>query len=962
MLKDKIDRQIELIDHSLLWLRKNKPGDYRNRLHSLADIRRKLRVLSDAELDNPAIAAYGESQMGKSYLITNLLKKKEKPFEIVANGERYDFIDRINPRSTDTEATSVVTRFTSFRNYPDRYEPDFPVLLRLLSVTELVCILTDCYRNDVRDSIIPPKEDFEKHLARIVEDYSEKPELDNAIIIEDDILTLSEHIYTQVDQNLYAPAATFLDELALIIRRVDVTAWPAVFGILWNNDPSITALFERLVGILARLEFVSDAYVPIEAVLNDDNTGTLLSVDCLKRLFDESAPTTTVMYRNRRGDKKQVASFSRPELCAICKEATFKIEDEYLADDMMYCPDGIEDGRYKGGRIVKRDILRSNDLLDFPGARSRLKISKDAIRQNLVFILLRGRVAYLFARYSATRKLNVLLYCQDNRHPGETTMPNTLESWINNNIADSQDERKKYISRIGMSPLFIICTKFNVNVKLMNEKSKNRKENLKDRWYERFEKVLYQQCLQGKSKAWVDNWTGDNVPFQNCYLLRDFKYSESDAAYSGYSQYRSEKECLIEDVEIDGERVNLYRCLRESFCADESVRRFFKDPALSWDLANSINNDGSVYIIENLSVAAANLHAARTDVFTRSLQEHTSSLFRLMKEYFHSDNLDEILKTRLMNARRIRRNLDFAFGRDNYYFGHLINSLQVTEQDVAKRLHSMLEDPNIIGKGNTSDEYEMFRKSCRLSECHSPEEMKERFMEYYGFFDEEEMNDFLRKRNLNPAELFKLESTNNSVSAILARGLLDAWIRKVTSSVMLTGLTADGAFDSVDMTNLLDNLVACAEQVGLADILRKRIEDSVDTTRIASMKEREDLLSDVIASEINNFVNDFGFHFRGAEYVRHVRTVSEQKQLDIFDHLGKERKSSYDEEELTSLFNSLSDSGGNASGALIPSLTHHFYEWESYMMASFLGDINVGDYDLAANEELKKLLDRIKEV
>ena len=31
-------------------------------------------------------------------------------------------------------------------------------------------------------------------------------------------------------------------------------------------------------------------------------------------------------------------------------------------------------------------------------------------------------------------------------------------------------------------------------------------------------------------------------------------------------------------------------------------------------------------------------------------------------------------------------------------------------------------------------------------------------------------------------------------------------------------------------------------------------------------------------------------------------------------------------------------------------------------MASFLGDINVGDYDLAANEELKKLLDRIKEV
>ena len=961
MLKDKIDQKIELIDQSLLWLKKNKPGDYRNRLHSLAEVRRRLRILSDAELDNPAIAAFGESQMGKSYLITNLLKKKDRPFEIVADGKRYDFIDRINPRSNNTEATSVVTRFTSFRNYPSRYEPDFPVMLRLLSVTDLVCILTDCYRNDVSDSIIPPKEEFGKHLAQIEEEFSDKPELDNPGLIEDDILTLSDHIHTQVDQNLYIQAEAFLNDLALLIRKVDKQAWPRVFGILWNNHPSLTALFEKLLGFLSRLEFVSEAYVPIEAVLNDDNTGTILSVDCLKRLFDASAPTTTVMYRNRRGEKKQVASFSRPELCAICKEATFKIEQEYLDETMEYCPDGIEDGRYKGGRTVERDILITNDLLDFPGSRSRLNVSSDSIEQNLVFILLRGRVAYLFARYSATKKINVLLFCQDNRQPGETLMPITLENWIKN-IGSTPEDRKDCISRIGMSPLFIICTKFNVNVKKMNENSKNRKENLKDRWYERFEKVLYQQCLQGKSKTWVDNWTGERVPFQNCYLLRDFKYSESDGAYEGYSEFRSEKRCLIENVEIEGERTNLYQNLRESFCADESVKRFFKKPDLSWDLANSINNDGTVYIIENLSIAAANLHTARTEAFTRNLQEYSSTVFRLMKEYYHSDNLDEILKTRLMNARRIRRNLDFAFGNDNYYFGHLINCLQVTEQNVSKRLHSMLEDPNIIGKGNTSDAYEMFRESCRLTECKSSEEMKERFMEYYGFFDEDEMNDFLRKKELDPAQLFKMESTNNSVSSILARGLLDDWKGHVTSSITLTNLTADDAFDSVDMTNLLDNLVSCADQVGMADVVRKRIEETVDTSRLASMKEQEGLLSDVIASEINNYVNDFGYHFRGPDYIRHVRTVSEQKNLDIFDHIGKERKSSYDEEELTALFNSLSDSGGKASGALIPSLTHHFYEWESYMMASFLGDINVGDYDLAANEELKKLLDRIKEV
>ena len=958
MLKDRISKQIGLIDQSLFWLKKNKPGDYRNRLHSLADIRRKLRVLYDAEQDNPAIAAYGESQKGKSYLITNLLKKRDKPFEIVANGERYDFIDRINPRSNNTEATSVVTRFTSFRNNPGRYDPEFPVMIRTLSVTDLVCILTDSYRNDVHDSIIPSKEDFEKHIGLFKEDFADKAEWENAVVTEDDILDLGEHIYTQIDPNLYAPAATFLDELALIIRKVDMASWPALFGILWNNDPSITALFERLVGALAKLEFAAEAYVPVTAVLNDENTGTILSVDCLKRLYDADVLTTTVVFRDGKGGKRQVP-FSRPELCAICKEVIFKIEDEYLAEDLRYDPAGIEDVRYRNKGAVRRDILETNDLLDFPGARSRSEISSDAIQKNLVFILLRGKVAYLFARYSATKKLNVLMFCHDHIQSSQSMMPITLESWIRN-IGNTPEERKEYIARIGMSPLFIINTKFNCNVEVEPTESKNLKENLGDRWNERFEKVLYNECLQGKSKAWVDNWTAERVPFQNCYLLRDFKYSDGKT-YSGYRENRRETKCLISDIEIAGERVDFYANLRESFCNNRNVRKFFKDPALSWDLANSMNNDGSVYIIENLSVAAARLHEARTDDFTRKLQDLGSSLFRLMKEYYHSDDVEEILKTRLMNARRIRRNLDFAFGRDNYYFGHLINSLQVTEQGISKRLHSMLEDPNIIGKGNTYDTYEVFRESCRLSQCKTVEEMKERFMEYYGFFDEEEMNDFLKQKELDPAELFKPQTTNNSVSAILSRGLIDDWKGRVTSSVTLTNLTADGAFDSVDMTNLLDNLVACAEEVGLADAVRTRIEQSVDTSRVAAMKEQEDLLSDVIASEINNYVNDFGFHFRSPDYVRRVRTISDQRYLDIFEHIGKERKSSYDEEELTALFISISDTGGNSNGALIPSLTHHFYEWESYMLASFIGDINVGNYDLKANEDLKKLLDRMRE-
>ena len=119
-----IKSQIENINASLEWIRKNKPSDYEQRFLQLVEERRKLKKLDAANQDNPAIAAYGVSQVGKSYLMNCILQKDGKPFLIEADGTTYRFIEEMNPKTDNTEATGVVTRFTSFYKDKDKYSKE----------------------------------------------------------------------------------------------------------------------------------------------------------------------------------------------------------------------------------------------------------------------------------------------------------------------------------------------------------------------------------------------------------------------------------------------------------------------------------------------------------------------------------------------------------------------------------------------------------------------------------------------------------------------------------------------------------------------------------------------------------------------------------------------------------------------------------------------------------------------
>ena len=59
-----IKKQIENIDNSLRWIKKYHPEQYEQRFLQLVEERRKLKNIEDVDSENPAIAAYGVSQVG----------------------------------------------------------------------------------------------------------------------------------------------------------------------------------------------------------------------------------------------------------------------------------------------------------------------------------------------------------------------------------------------------------------------------------------------------------------------------------------------------------------------------------------------------------------------------------------------------------------------------------------------------------------------------------------------------------------------------------------------------------------------------------------------------------------------------------------------------------------------------------------------------------------------------------
>lgn len=981
-MKEKIHKQIDNIREAIEWIRINKPEDYNNKFLLLSEKKRILRKIENAYDENPAIAAFGESQKGKSYLMGNLLQNNGKPFIIKVNNgdDEVDFVQNINPIGDKKEATGVVTRFKVFNENDEKakYNGNLPVIVKLLSPSRIATILCDSYHKDIIDYQTYSDQELKDFSKEIFEKYENAPDLGNQAFTEDDVLEMKYYLSNFVTETQSIRRSGYFENLALVIRRIPVKDWTNVFAILWHRNEIVSNMFARLIDVLQKLNFAKEIYTDIETVRHHgDNINSIMSVDCLNGLDDPGWNKTAVVYlRNLQNEYTAVPNMSKCELAAVCAETVYKIEKEYALDEMKY---GIVDNpeqengdmpiesiKELGHRSITKSLLNNTDLLDFPGARNRLKVKESFLDKkddtgvsNSVQMFLRGKVAHLFNSYSDARMINILLFCHDAEAIVVNDMYIMVNDWVERYVGKSPEERKKAIQRYGgVSPLFNVCTKFNIDMIEDDHPEKNNEAALNQRWYGRLIKVLYTQAFKANDVEWFKNWDSENKPFKNSFLLRDYKYSgctgSGNNLYDGYKesdQHPSERVLKLSS--------DFYNLMRQTFVQSKDVQIFFENPRLAWDVAASRNNDGSLYIIDRLCEVAKNAVNARTEQFNDEIGKIAQSVTKVMGEYYVSTDVDELLEGNIRKAKSIFREMDFTCNNDNYYFGHLIQALQITESESYRAIHQIIQSPEINGMVNDFKDYEIIRNSCEkaghsIENCTTESEKMSCVIETYGFLSAEEAEDYFRKKGIDKQKLFGGLYRRKLNSCIIADSVYTKWCTAIKSVEFFNEFSQEDGFDVTIMNNLVDELILTAEALGVRDIMAASIAEYVDIIDVHAAN--ESLIADMLADTINDFVNDFGFSLLSEEDKLKAKGLCEKRNLPAFKYIEKELPAEMDEVALTNLFNEMSAN----PKALLPSFEDNYNKWLEYMFISFVAHLDIPDFDHEANVALESLLEKIK--
>ncbi len=938
-----ITKQLTIIESAIKWVKetdsmKGTKGD--NASRQLIEFRRTLKKKKYALEGNPAAAIYGASQMGKSYLVSNLLSENGNPFTVLDGaGKQYVFLDEINPEGRGREATSLVTRFSTNYQWPN---PEFPIKAKLLSPSDLILVLCDSYFNDVKSKIDNALTgDIINEKVKELWSKFEGRATNQKLLDEDHLIDIYEYFHRNFSTKASTIIhSTFFTKISPIISKTNSGDWIEIFSLLWNNNPKITKLFSELLNNYAKLDFADELYLPIDAVLR--KKGTLLDVARLRQIYEETIITEieyeaeTKILIIKDGGEKVIPNFSKSFLCALTAELTFCL-DKNLEEN--------------------KSFLKNTDLLDFPGARNRLGIHEDELTdENTPNMLLRGKVAFLFNKYSYSEKINILLFCQNSaKVEVQNIVPDLIDNWIGDMIGKSPEERNTFISTSQVPPLFVISTMFNVDLQFdYNNDLESNIDARNNRWKGRFITVFNE--IFG-TKKWINEWTTDKPNFQNIYLLRDFRFSSDTASklFKGYNEKKKELEEIFNNA-----YPNFRQDLRKSFIEFDFVKQHFENPANSWDRAASINEDGTQLIIDKLTLAAHNINTARFDKTARELTSLNERIINLLKEYYNSSDKAEILKKAVQTAGNIQANLSISFGRDPYFFGSLMRELMLNSSDVYNLYLTKIGDIERRDVVNMDKYIGLRLQVPNLNPNESFDTNLEFLRIQYEKRSLEECQDYFEiEMGIDLNELFFGNKERvKSFSQVLAKELEIYWlnIHMAKSQRNLSGIIS-----IEDLKEIQEMLSRLYEKLNMTEKIAERIRNYVDGYR--NIENVYEMIADISAEMINKFINTAGSEYYNSSNFTDLEKVSEQihglcwKHDDLaFEHNSKKEVADLITQmaNLPELLNQ--NPLPKEKIKLLPNYRNYMI-WYDLLKVAFVTASGVPNYDPVANEKLGAIIE-----
>lgn len=933
-MEQKIQNQLNIIEESNKWIKASLDGEKQNNAYrNMVNYRRLLNKKKHALESNPAAALYGESQAGKSYLVSALLSETGNPFKIYdGNKNEYDFKNQINPRGNEVESTSVVTRFTTKYKWVDQ---SYPILAKLLSPKDLILVICEAYYNNLKVNKPLSFDELKEKILSYESNYQNKQECQN-LIVEDDILDIEDYFNANFSKLVYnnIKDANFFEKIFVIVKKISPDEWKNVFSLLWNFNPQLTKLFDDLIQQYQKLNFVDTIYLPIEAVLREK--GTLLDVSRLDEIYDSPkgqefgyVPNTNVLYKDKTGSDI-ITDFSKPYLCALIAEIIFVLPD-----------------------IIKtnKPFLHQTDLLDFPGTRRFESTNEEGIGdKSLTVLLRRGRVDYLFNKYSNNEQINALLFCQNHKQSNQSVIPEKLNRWIENMIGKTSVERDNFKSPV--SPLFVISTWFNKDLEFdFNTDKKGNIQGLNERWNQRFIKVLEKEVFKVDTYSWLFDWTKTTPNFQNIFLLRDFdKSSETNSQlFKGFNQFKEEKE------EIKPENYPSFReDLMNSFLEFPFVKQHFENPKKSWDEAAGINKDGTKLIIEKLTIAANHINPAREEKTVSQLKEISQSIHAELLKYFHSSDNDRELQKAKSIVGDIQHKLDTAFSADGIkLYGHLMKELMLDEGSVLelyRKLIDNIEHRDIINL----DLYSNYRIHVPVIDGDTASTYFDRLCLHYEKTTEEQKQLFHEELNAKGIDLEELISGNSDLiksnAQQLADSLLDYWFAYVTANdkhILQQILAANGSLALQEMTTMYKKLF---KKIGISKKIAERIRRYVDVQSKTDLP--FEIIADMSAEMLNSCVRTIGVQYFDESEMTELRNANQNNDLGLVI----DQNENTIEKSVEELFEKIENWPEiiKSKPEEIKSLPSYrnYLTWYNRLKIGFVSVCNIPNYDIQANEKL----------
>ena len=933
-MQDMIDNQLSVIQRYIQWTKDAfDKGKSKEVSSKMADYRRSLKRKKFFSTANPAAAIYGESQVGKSYLISSLLSNAKNPFSVMG----HNFIEEINPIGGGSESTSLVSRFSS------KYIPidvNYPVKAVLLSPADLVLVLCDCYYNDIKqtssgENAVLSVEKINEEVAKLMDNYGSSDPKQN-VLSEDDIYDIRDYFRAHFGAAAYGVLdSEFFTEIHFFISNIHPNKWGSVFELLWNKNEFFSDIFEKLIGEYQKLRFEQSVFLPIDALLN--NSGTLLDVQCLRHL-DTNYRSGTPNYKEKtklilaNGDD---FTLDKSVLCALTAELVFAQEQKQ-----------------------EKEFLNKMDLLDFPGARARMEVDIDSVKtENIPDLLLRGKVAYLFNKYSEEEKINVLIFCAKHTQTSQRFMPKLLNDWINKVIGKTPDEREEYMKYSEISPLFIVGTFFNVNLAFDPLQDKKGDDStLNYRWQQRFDRTLAEEYLEVKTHDWFENWTKSKPNFQNIYLLRDFEKSETPSnLFTGYNEFKEERTEVKPASYMD-----FREKLRESFLKYDFVRKHFENPDVSWDESATINKDGTGLIIEKLNKVSDKINVANSEKVKRELMKIREDVMAEISKYFHSNDKDDELRKAKSLAGEIQYKLDCYFRGDGINtYGLFIKEMNFRESETIKCFKEIIDD--IEHRDNLNlDKYSTYRMQVPVRDDDTVDSYFQRLCDHYEKQTEDDKNklkDQLQEEGVDLSTLIHFDSDLVKGNAkVLAETLVNKWSDKMRSESQLVVQKVLGG-NVLDVVEMYEKLF---DKYQLVNCIAKQIRQYVNSVGKANFP--YEIVADISTEMLNSFVNTVGYNMLTPSDINGLKKANEENNLNL----------SFDEEAgvgadtVETLFERIDNWDEiiqkNPEELRTMPTYQNYLNWYRRIKVGFVSVCDIPNYDVALNDKLGEIINECQTI